>query len=166
MSRALAPPPAWPIPARTGEGARRRQLAEIHAQYPDAAAWYGEKTGLWMAAPSGATRLIQAPTAASLVRRLDEHYRRYLQVPRPAAGRPPRRPTLHGARAGVVVRSMPPPTSRIAVSSEERRHTVERRRGPRAGARTAVPREGRRKVRGAGWGRRIMISLGLMAETA
>ncbi|WP_157995701.1 hypothetical protein [Thermomonospora amylolytica] len=128
---------------RTTEQIRQQQIAEIRAQYPDAVAWYSEKTESWMAAPTGATQLFQAPTAVALVQQLNEHYKQYFQTPRPVSVHPTRHRTPDGARTGAVVRSMSPQTSR-----------------------TAVPSKGRHKARRSGWFRRTMIGLGLMAEAA
>ncbi|WP_146087682.1 hypothetical protein [Thermomonospora echinospora] len=149
MNRTLEPPPAWPIPVPTTEQTRRRQAAEIRAQYPDAVVWYGKKAELWMAAPTGAAGLIYAPTAAGLAHQLGEHYKQFLQTSRPAPARPTQRRTPGGNQAGAVLRSMPP--------------------RPVASRTTAPPTRtgrGRHEARIPGRFRRTMVGLGLMARTA
>lgn len=145
MGKTLVAPPAWPAPPCTTEQMRRRQLAEIRAQYPDALAWYGEKSKLWMAAPTGATAIICAPTAAVLAQRIHEHYKKLLRASRSASARPVRRRTSSGNQAGAVVRSMPfqPVASRTTVPPSS------------AGS-------GRHASRQHGRFRRAMVSFGLV----
>lgn len=114
MSR-VAPPPAWPIPThvtatspnadqqRAEQDRRARQTAELRAQYPDAQPWYGERSGMWLAAPTGADRLVSAPTAAALAERLASHYRRMMSTPRTGGSGAVARP--HPATAAATASS-------------------------------------------------------------
>lgn len=61
MSTTLVPLPPWPA----SPADRQRQLAELRAMFPRAACWYGDRSGLWPAAPVGAARLVEASTAAA-----------------------------------------------------------------------------------------------------
>ncbi|MBA9002518.1 hypothetical protein [Thermomonospora cellulosilytica] len=92
-------PPAWPLP-RSAEAERVDfRLGWLRAEYPRAGCWYAERCGTWMAAPAGATRLIEAPTAVALAARLAEHYRRRPEHPKSSAvPRPARR--IAPTRAG------------------------------------------------------------------
>ena len=99
-------PPAWPLP-RTAEPEQIEfQLDWLRTEYPHAGCWYAEKCGTWMAAPAGATRLIEASTAVALAARLAEHYHRCSERPQSSAvPRPARRSTL--IRAGELSMSVP-----------------------------------------------------------
>jgi hypothetical protein len=102
VSPTLAAPPRWAIPHPTPE----RQLGELRAQYPDALAWYGEKSGRWFAAPTGADELIQAHTAAGLAVLLEQHYKRMIpQTPRPAPACPTHRRTPGGDQTPRPIRT-------------------------------------------------------------
>jgi len=136
----IVAPPAWPIPQRTPEQIRAQQLAELRALYPDALAWYGMKSDRWMAAPTGATRIIQASTAAALAAQLADHYRQYIpQTPHPSRPHPAR-----PGGSGAVARPHPA-TAAATASSSPGRHAHQ-------------PAGGRL--------RRGLVRLGLVAEAA
>lgn len=151
MSR-VAPPPAWPIPThvtatspdadqqRAEQDRRARQTAELRAQYPDAQPWYGERSGMWLAAPTGADRLISAPSAAALACELADHYRRMMSTPRPIQ----RSTTPRTGGSGAVARPHPA-TAAATASSSLGRHAHQ-------------PAGGRL--------RRGLVRLGLVAEAA
>lgn len=146
MSTTLAPPSAWTIPHPTPE----RQLVQIRAQYPDALAWYGERSGLWLAAPSGADRLVQARTPARLAYLLEEHYKRFLsQTSRPA--HPQQRQTQRRGPGG----DQPLRPIRTA-----------RSRPAGGGSITPAPGHGQARERRGGRFRRAMAGLGLVADAA
>ena len=121
----LAPPPPWPIPVAPAapsssngdtqdeQQRRARQLDELRAQYPDALAWYGCKSGLWLAAPSGAEQIIHADSAAALAAMLADHYRR--MIPRTSR---PSRPSSAPRPGGTSAAARPVPrTVRAAARS-------------------------------------------------
>lgn len=172
----------------TPEQRREREQAKLRALFPDAVPWYGVRSGPWLAAPSGAKRLLQAPTAQDLAEQLTAHYRRYLT---PQTPRPGRQPNPRPGGAGAVARraALRPPTSRATVPSRTLAGPTrpEAATRPAVVSRTPVPSRpavrrptpsypaasrppGRRDVRHPapknGWLRRGLIRLGLMAETA
>ncbi|MBA9001740.1 hypothetical protein [Thermomonospora cellulosilytica] len=176
MSTTLAPP-VWPIPVptpdeeRSKEERRQRQLAALHARFPDALAWYGPKSGLWLAAPSGAVVLIQATSAADLAAQLAAYYKALAQAsrrravtassaapqtPRPAFAQPTQRRTPGGAADGAVVRSTPPQQASCTTAP-----TSPPRRPTQAGPRHAGPRHVAEPTPGRF--RRFMSGLGLVA---
>ncbi|WP_103939567.1 hypothetical protein [Thermomonospora echinospora] len=149
MSKSLAPP-AWPIPVpRSQEQTRHRQQSELRAQFPDAAAWYGPKSGRWLAAPTGATGLIEAHTAAGLSALLEQHYKQLLPpTPRPVL---PQRQAQRRRPLG----DQPP----------ARRRPQHRPAG--GGSTTPAARHGRHEaVRRPGRFRRALTRLGLIASPA
>lgn len=89
MDTSLTTPPRRPLPVPptplTPAQRREHQEAELRARYPDAAPWYGPRSRLWLAAPTGASRLLRASTATTLAAMLDDHYRHLIPPPsRPA----------------------------------------------------------------------------------
>ncbi|WP_119728319.1 hypothetical protein [Thermomonospora amylolytica] len=113
MATIVAPTRTWQPPERTPQQTIADQLGELNAQYPDALAWHAP-CGTWRAAPTGATRIIEAPTAAALAAKLAEHYRQMISQQPPATPPTPRparqsaAPRPGGAADGAVVRSTPP----------------------------------------------------------
>jgi len=121
LRTSLTTPPPWPLPVRhtdpASERRREREEAALRALYPDAAPWYGVHSGRWLAAPSGASGLFQAPTAAALSEMLADHYRRMIpHAPRPAGTEQPCRP---GGAFGAVARrtAVQPPMPRATAPS-------------------------------------------------
>lgn len=155
--------------------------------FPRAACWYGEASGLWLAAPVGAARLVEAPTASGLARRLAEHYRRHPERSRSGRGRsggqapmgrasarrgfPGSADVLPGERdeAGRSFRPVPPHATDRGVGRAPQGAAVSR--APVGGSSyVSVGRAGGRR-RGAAPGecgrwRQIMVRLGLMAVSA
>jgi hypothetical protein len=162
LNSTVAVAPRWAVPHPTPE----RRLDQIRAQYPDALAWYGEKSGLWLAAPTGAAGLIQARTPAGLAHQLEQHYKQFLAVPRrPQTSRPvhPQRPQRRGSGGTPISRPSLPeqhwPGGAGAVARATFPHPVASRvTAPRGSAvPPAPPRTRHRRFR------RGMSRLGLMA---
>lgn len=151
-------------------------MAELRAQYPDAAPWYGPESGLWLAAPSGAVDgLIQAPTAAALAAMLADHYRRLisqtLRSVRPEQHRPAggtsgtmaRQTDSHSAASRTTASSGPTP-------GPTRPDAMVRLMSPRPAASCVTvppkPHAARHEVSKVGWFRRGLVRSGLVAVTA
>lgn len=116
---------------------REREEAALRTLYPDAVPWYGIESGRWLAAPSGATRLFQALTAATLSEMLADHYRRMIpHTPRPARVEQHRRPD--GAFGAVAQRTASQPPGPFATAPSK---TLAESTRPEAATRSAVPRQ-------------------------